>query len=906
MSGADDVDLPLMPDLDEILRMPSIQFVRNLYRRLLVREPEAGGISFYLRRMREGFPRIQILAEIAASKEARDLAVNPPGLARALMLYRLSRLPLVGWFVGRMLGVEGSSRYEARLQALEAILYADFPQADRMHKMPVVQRRDLRALIANSSLFDADWYRQQIPVLDGDIDLVDHYLDKGGFEGRPASEGFDGEMYLARYFDVRRSGMNPLVHFLLHGKMEGRRHFTVAESRQLRQRHAISLIDRHIHCLKVPTVSGEVAVFVTRSIDGEFRPFVRYYLGSLIRQGIGVIPIIATDRPMKSMTPESIALLNGLFVSANQGDTIAAWAHVLRFYPVLFSAPILYLLDDSTLGPFNEGKFGRLIERIRSSDADMIELADKDDTQKPVRSLFRALKPGAVSSVAFIQFVNETGFATEKVPTVQAGTGELAAHLRASGLKVEDLCASPVAGAAPEPASGALLKWEKLVGSGFPFIDIAVLREARGGDGWSGWQQLLEKEGCNMSLLEDALADGARPDSGEGGNTDAGCSRRAILVEAPSRVPSLPLRVAFIGPWNFDGSQGVASRGYLLSLWQTEFLLNVHPIRNDFHHHQRIAPTVDCRSFSGDADLAIVNLNPDEWPRLLAENDWEMLAHAGKVVGAWACDKEKIPASWHPAIDMVDAIWAPSRYCSDLFERSTKVAVEVIPQSVDIRRPYDASAASQLLRDKIGISADQHVIISSLDPADSPERQNLSGLLTAYEISGLSRENWVLLLCAGYLSDLSPEAQHLRDKAAATPGVILVETPLDPVLRSALLNTAAIYASPHRSEYTGLAIAEAMAYGKVVVATDFGGGRDVLDATCGFPVPYVLRPMQDGLCAEVDTANLAGILRKAAEKIVAGDLSIGQAAEERLGLYYSPSAIAQSMQRAVATLLDIR
>ena len=122
----------------------------------------------------------------------------------------------------------------------------------------------------------------------------------------------------------------------------------------------------------------------------------------------------------------------------------------------------------------------------------------------------------------------------------------------------------------------------------------------------------------------------------------------------------------------------------------------------------------------------------------------------------------------------------------------------------------------------------------------------------------------------------------------------------------ALFAVADVYASAHYSENVGLAIAQAMAHGKPVVATAFGGCQDFLDATCGYPVPAVLRAAQHGLCAKADSAVLAASLRQAAGKIMTGDLSVGIAARERIRVRNSPRAVAQSVQLAALTLLEVR
>jgi hypothetical protein len=110
-------------DLNALLGMNGVQFLVGAYGRLLRRLPDNGGISFYLPRMLRGVPKIEILAEIAASDEARSSATPVPGLSLAVSRYRMSRRPFLGFFVRAFLNVEGNSAAERRLRAIEQALY---------------------------------------------------------------------------------------------------------------------------------------------------------------------------------------------------------------------------------------------------------------------------------------------------------------------------------------------------------------------------------------------------------------------------------------------------------------------------------------------------------------------------------------------------------------------------------------------------------------------------------------------------------------------------------------------------------------------------------------------------------------------------------------------------------------
>nr|WP_298521736.1 glycosyltransferase [uncultured Halomonas sp.] len=82
-----------------------------------------------------------------------------------------------------------------------------------------------RRLLAQSGLFDANWYLAQPGVAESPAarrDPARHYLMHGAAAGLSPGPTFDGVWYLEAYPDVTAAGLNPLVHYLRHGQAEGR------------------------------------------------------------------------------------------------------------------------------------------------------------------------------------------------------------------------------------------------------------------------------------------------------------------------------------------------------------------------------------------------------------------------------------------------------------------------------------------------------------------------------------------------------------------------------------------------------------------------------------------------------------------------------------------------------------
>lgn len=68
--------------------------------------------------------------------------------------------------------------------------------------------------------FDAEWYKNTFNVYD--IDPIEHFILYGSREGENPNPDFDIEWYLNEYNDIGESGLNPFVHYIQFGKVEGR------------------------------------------------------------------------------------------------------------------------------------------------------------------------------------------------------------------------------------------------------------------------------------------------------------------------------------------------------------------------------------------------------------------------------------------------------------------------------------------------------------------------------------------------------------------------------------------------------------------------------------------------------------------------------------------------------------
>lgn len=379
-------------------------------------------------------------------------------------------------------------------------------------------------------------------------------------------------------------------------------------------------------------------------------------------------------------------------------------------------------------------------------------------------------------------------------------------------------------------------------------------------------------------------------------------------AEIVPRDNAAPPRIAYFGPWNYESGLGEAAREMLCALRRVGYPLNAYPITKPFHVHALVGPAVATCDFAGPADVAIVHLNPDNWDMLNPEQI-EVIRTARRRIGYWVWETDRVPPPWQANLHAVDRVWAPSRYCADTFANAVRVPVDVIPHPVPLPAPLLCNRNGVL--ERFGIGADQRLILYVFDGASYLVRKNPAALIRAFGASGLAERGWTLLLKTKNLHDRPAAGAALEELAMATPGVTLAVSSVGADELASLVEAADIYASPHCSEGFGLTVAEAMARGKSVVATDFGGTRDFLDATCGYPVTAALWTLEQDHghylaghgWARIDEGELAAQLVRAADGVEAGNRHVGEAARARIAATLSHDAVAVAVRRSIAAAL---
>ena len=253
---------------------------------------------------------------------------------------------------------------------------------------------------------------------------------------------------------------------------------------------------------------------------------------------------------------------------------------------------------------------------------------------------------------------------------------------------------------------------------------------------------------------------------------------------------------------------------------------------------RRAAPDVDAAGLGEVFDTTVICVNADLTPTVAASVP-ELLDRSYRI-GMWYWEVEDFPASQHGGFAEVDEVWVATDFVRRAVEPHAPVPVRTLTPPLPQRGP-----APSLTRADLGLP-ERPVFLFSFDFLSTAERKNPLGLVEAFTRAFSPGEGPVLVVKSINAHQRPAEAERLRLRAAEHPDVLLMEENLDAVARDALVALCDCYVSLHRSEGLGLTMAEAMAWGKPVIATAYSGNLQFMTDENSFLVPSTQAEIPDG------------------------------------------------------------
>jgi len=349
-------------------------------------------------------------------------------------------------------------------------------------------------------------------------------------------------------------------------------------------------------------------------------------------------------------------------------------------------------------------------------------------------------------------------------------------------------------------------------------------------------------------------------------------------LDMPSNCSSNSPLPAFtyIGRVNCVTGQGSAARHQIHILRQHGFLFRIIDAGSCVSPDPRAADPFIQAARQSDAGSestcgTIVHLQPNTAEKFHRST---LYPRPHILVSVW--ETTKLPKEWVASINSYDQVWCATQWQFDIYRQSGIKAslLRLVPFSLDPSL-YMAAPTNQR-REKIFGSVFQW-----------SERKDPECLIGAY-LDAFAAADPVQLILKSYEGD-SPTASISRRVEAivrklrprgACPKISIVSSALDSAGMSKFYAMIDCYVSAHRGEGFGLPIAEALLYGRPVIATDWSAPAEYA-AGLFRGVKHALQPPHnmdwqpfysaDQLWAQADRADMAAAMREAASGQVTYD-----------------------------------
>jgi glycosyltransferase involved in cell wall biosynthesis len=306
-----------------------------------------------------------------------------------------------------------------------------------------------------------------------------------------------------------------------------------------------------------------------------------------------------------------------------------------------------------------------------------------------------------------------------------------------------------------------------------------------------------------------------------------------VTITTPGALSNTNLPgVNFYSPIGVVSGLGSAGRGYLAALRAAAVPVSIVPVHELFVHQPSVRSAE--RPQRPSYPIALVHINADAVHRFLHFHA-RTFVRAHYKIGIWVWEMPALRDEWWSELRHFDEIWVPSAFCQRAVQAVTAKPVIVVPHVVS---PSEAPQPG--CREKLQIGDDEFVFLYVFDASSSVARKNPHCLVDAFEAAFPDQDRVRLVLKVSNAHEDPEFSEYLEALARREPRCVVLRQMMRPHEIVGLIHACDCYVSPHRTEGFGLTVAEAMALGVPVIATDYGGTADFVTEETGFPLRYRL------------------------------------------------------------------
>lgn len=235
-------------------------------------------------------------------------------------------------------------------------------------------------------------------------------------------------------------------------------------------------------------------------------------------------------------------------------------------------------------------------------------------------------------------------------------------------------------------------------------------------------------------------------------------------------------------------------------------------------------------------NVTIFNINADQM--FVAKEHLPSQAWGGYKIGIWYWELQEFPDEWVPALDLVDEIWAPTRFIADSISMKAKCPVLYMPPSIKLERPKNID------RKHFALPDNTFLFLTMYDSLSFQSRKNPEAVIKAFKETFAPLNDKVgLVVKVNNASMTQEEVEKLKELKDNYVNIYFITDILSREKINELILMCDVAVSLHRSEGLGLLCQEAMYFGKPVIATNWSGNIDFMNNDIACMVDYKLMPI---------------------------------------------------------------
>lgn len=232
----------------------------------------------------------------------------------------------------------------------------------------------------------------------------------------------------------------------------------------------------------------------------------------------------------------------------------------------------------------------------------------------------------------------------------------------------------------------------------------------------------------------------------------------------------------------------------------------------------------------------VVHINPDQWREAIYPFGLQAFDQHYNI-GVWLWELETVPQKWLPILAYVDELWVPSQFIAKALHKVTDKPVTVIPYGISV--PFDETAT----RASLGLPEDRFCVLVMYDSNSYASRKNPAAAIKAYA-KAFGKQNSATHLVIKVNNPKQADIQFFEREIEDRAGYTLITEQMEKPRLNALIRLCDVFISLHRSEGFGLVMAEAMALGTPVIATDWSANTEFMTRETSCMVNYQLVPVR--------------------------------------------------------------